>query len=328
MPTNFYFDIGTTPEQNLYEDLVIEQLKIFGQDVYYLPRTLVAEDTVLGEDALSKFDDAYLIEMYFQNTEGFAGDKEIMSQFGLENREDATFIVSQRRFEDLVSVDQNLISKTRPNEGDLIWFPLVGKMFEIGFVDHDEPFYEIGNLPVYRLSVSTFQYSSEDLDTGISEIDAIETNLTTDTSAAQLTLEQTGIYNERVSMETALPDFVGFLEENSGTNVSGYITNEDGTGGYFESESIPTVGSILMNASWPNTDVGSYILGENQTGDGSIILENSADTGTPEYIIQETIIVGDMATDKTAQNELFDELDDTILDFSESNPFGDAGTKG
>ena len=328
MPTNVYFDTGKTSEQNFYEDLIIEQLKIFGQDVYYMPRTLMAEDTVLGEDTLSKFDDAYMIEMYFENTEGFAGDKEIMSQFGLENREDATFIVSQRRFEDLVSVDQNLISKTRPNEGDLIWFPLVGKMFEIGFVDHDEPFYEIGNLPVYRLSVSTFQYASEDMDTGITEIDAIETQLSLDSYDSQFSLEQTGIYNERVSMEQALPDFVGFLEENSGSNVSGYIENEDGTGGYFESESIPTVGSIIMNASWPNTDVGSYILGENETGDGSILIENEADTGTPEYIIQETEIVGDMVTDKTAHNELFEELDDTILDFSESNPFGDAGTKG
>ena len=146
MPTNFYFDTGTTAEKRLYEDLVIEQLKVFGQDVFYMPRTLIAEDTVLGEDTLSKFDDAYMIEMYFENTDGFAGDKEIMNQFGLENREEATFVVSQRRFEDMIAPDDNI--GTRPKEGDLIYFPLVSKVFEISFVDHDEPFYQIGNLPV------------------------------------------------------------------------------------------------------------------------------------------------------------------------------------
>ena len=178
MPTNVYFDTGSVEEKRLYEDLVIEQLKVFGQDVYYMPRTLMAEDTVFGEDALSKFDDAYMIEMYFENTDGFAGDKEIMSQFGLENQEEAVFVVSQRRFEDLISQDEGLQVKTRPNEGDLIYFPMVSKIFEISFVDHDEPFYQIGNLPVYRLSARTFQYSSEDLDTGITEIDAIETSYT------------------------------------------------------------------------------------------------------------------------------------------------------
>ena len=129
MPTNVYFDTGSVEEKRLYEDLVIEQLKVFGQDVYYLPRTLVAEDTLLGEDTLSKFDDAYMIEMYFENTDGFAGDKEIMSQFGLENQEEAVFIVSQRRFEDLIVPDSNI--GTRPNEGDLIYFPLVLSLIHI-----------------------------------------------------------------------------------------------------------------------------------------------------------------------------------------------------
>mgnify|MGYP005740726701 CR=1 FL=1 len=115
MPTNVYFDTGTKPEQHLYEDLMIEQLKIYGQDVYYIPRTLVKEDELLGEDALSKFDDAYLIEMYFENAEGYEGEKEIMTKFGLEMRDEATFVVAKRRFEQLVSGDTNLIVKTRPN---------------------------------------------------------------------------------------------------------------------------------------------------------------------------------------------------------------------
>jgi hypothetical protein len=108
MPTNVYFDTGTKPEQHLYEDLMIEQLKIYGQDVYYIPRTLIKEDNLLGEDVLSKFGDAYQIEMYFENVEGYEGEKEIMSKFGLQMQDDATFVVAKRRFEQLVSGDSNL----------------------------------------------------------------------------------------------------------------------------------------------------------------------------------------------------------------------------
>ena len=294
MPTNFYFDTGTTAEKRLYEDLVIEQLKVFGQDVFYMPRTLIAEDTVLGEDTLSKFDDAYMIEMYFENTDGFAGDKEIMNQFGLENREEATFVVSQRRFEDMIAPDDNI--GTRPKEGDLIYFPLVSKVFEISFVDHDEPFYQIGNLPVYKLSVRTFEYSSEDLDTGIKEIDAIETAYTLDSLGFQLALEQTTTFNQGIR-----------LEDNSGLI------------GIFETGSV---------SGYPGSTSSDKIIGEDEELNGAIIAENTSDTGFPEYIIQEEYVVGDMSRDKTAQNELFDVLDDTILDFTESNPFGDAGTKG
>tara|TARA_B100000424_G_scaffold129242_1_gene97895 strand:+ start:335 stop:1219 length:885 start_codon:yes stop_codon:yes gene_type:complete len=294
MPTNFYFDTGTTAEKRLYEDLVIEQLKVFGQDVFYMPRTLIAEDTVLGEDTLSKFDDAYMIEMYFENTDGFAGDKEIMNQFGLENREEATFVVSQRRFEDMIAPDDNI--GTRPKEGDLIYFPLVSKVFEISFVDHDEPFYQIGNLPVYKLSVKTFDYSSEEMDTGIKEIDAIETAYTLDSMGFQLALEQTTTFNQGIS-----------LEDNSGLI------------GLFESGSF---------SAYSGSSPSDKIIGENEELNGAIIAENLADTGEPVYIIQEEYVVGDMSRDKTAQNELFDVLDDTILDFTESNPFGDAGIKG
>jgi len=292
MPTNVFFDTGTTAERALYEDLIIEQLKIFGQDVYYMPRALVAEDTLLGEDTLSKFDDAYMIEMYFENTEGFAGDKEIMSQFGLQNQEEATFIVSQRRFEDMISLDANLQVKTRPNEGDLIYLPIVGKIFEISFVDHDEPFYQLGNLPVYRLSTRTFQYSSEDLDTGITAIDAIEDSLSVASSEYQFTLEQSSAVNEEIRI------------------VHGTLVGETGL--------------LIMNGTdASSTNAGDNIIGQDDsTSVGeSILLE----TGS-EFLVSEDYIVGDMDTDKTSQNELFDTLDDTILDFSETNPFGDAGS--
>jgi len=276
MPTNVYFDTGTRPEQHLYEDLMIEQLKIYGQDVFYIPRTLVKEDNLFGEDTLSKFGDAYLIEMYFENVEGYEGEKEIMSKFGLQMNEDVTFVVARRRFEQLVSHDSNLIVKTRPNEGDLGYFPKVKKIFEITFVDHDDPFYQVHNVPAFKLKCKTFEYSSEDLDTGITEIDAIETDNSLDQLVYQITMEQssTTTYNEGLELE-------------------------DGTGN-LEQEG--------------NTD---NLIGENETGGDQIVLE------TGDYIIQEGYVVDTI--DENAMNDFFETQDDNIIDFTESNPFGDIG---
>ena len=276
MPTNVYFDTGTKPEQHLYEDLMIEQLKIYGQDVFYIPRTLVKEDNLFGEDTLSKFGDAYLIEMYFENVEGYEGEKEIMSKFGLQMNEDVTFVVSRRRFEQLVSHDSNLIVKTRPNEGDLVYFPKVKKIFEITFVDHDDPFYQVHNVPAFKLKCKTFEYSSEDLDTGITEIDAIETDNSLDQLVYQITMEQSSstTYNEGLELE-------------------------DGTGNIEQEDS---------------TD---NLIGENETGGDQIVLE------TGDYIIQEGYVVDTI--DENAMNDFFETQDDNIIDFTESNPFGDIG---
>ena len=278
MPTNVYFDTGTKPEQTLYEDLMIEQLKIYGQDVFYIPRTLVKEDNLFGEDTLSKFGDAYLIEMYFENVEGYEGEKEIMSKFGLQMNEDVTFVVARRRFEQLVSHDSNLIVKTRPNEGDLVYFPKVKKIFEITFVDHDDPFYQVHNLPAFKLKCKTFEYSSEDLDTGITEIDAIETDNSLDQLVYQITMEQSSstTYNEGLELE-------------------------DGTGNI-----------DLETAAGTGT-----LIGENETGGDQIVLE------TGDYIIQEGYVVDTI--DENAMNDFFETQDDNIIDFTESNPFGDIG---
>ena len=276
MPTNVYFDTGTKPEQTLYEDLMIEQLKIYGQDVFYIPRTLVKEDNLFGEDTLSKFGDAYLIEMYFENVEGYEGEKEIMSKFGLQMNEDVTFVVARRRFEQLVSHDSNLIVQTRPNEGDLVYFPKVKKIFEITFVDHDDPFYQVHNVPAFKLKCKTFEYSSEDLDTGITEIDAIETANSLDQLVYQITMEQssTTTYNEGLELE----DGTGNLEQEGSTD---------------------------------------NLIGENETGGDQIVLE------TGDYIIQEGYVVDTI--DENAMNDFFETQDDNIIDFTESNPFGDIG---
>ena len=287
MPTNVYFDTGTKPEQNLYEDLIIEQLRIYGQDCYYIPRNMVSEDKVFGEDSLSKFEDAYMLEMYVDNIDGYEGEKDLMSKFGLDIQDDATFTVARRRWEQFVTVDNNIVVSSRPNEGDLVYWPKGSKLFEITFVDHDDPFYQVHNLPTYKLKCKTFEYGSEDLDTGIAEIDAIETDNSLDQLSHQMTLESATTFNEAFALE----------------------------------EGTPSVGQLKLEDSL----LGGKIISETVDQVGSIVLENSVEGAEADYIILETYRVDTI--DETAQNDLFDSEEDTILDFTESNPFGDAGMK-
>ena len=284
MPTNVYFDTGTKPEQALYEDLIIEQLRIYGQDVYYIPRKLAGTDDIFGEDIGSSFEDAYLIEMYMETIDGYEGEKELMSKFGLDIQDDATFVVARRRWEQFVSIDNNIIESSRPNEGDLVFFPKANKLFEITFVDHDDPFYQVHNLPTYKLKCKTFEYASEVIDTGIAELDAIETNNSLDQMQHQLTLEQTAVFNQEIRLES----------------------NE---------------GLIELEAALGNDN----IITEDETLSGSLILENTVEGAEASYIVLETY---DIATiDENSQNEDFELADDDVLDFTESNPFGDAGMR-
>jgi len=356
-------------EQNLYRDLIKEAIQIYGHDVYYVDRTSVAIDNILGEDALSKFTTQHPIEMYVEDAEGgYAGEKEIMSQFGLENRNEITFVVSKQRFQEMDSqvtledgtdttggsilleagsINQSTASATlstvtksfifnedgdnivleddnttfllseesgsefyilmdtattdadRPQEGDLVYHPILGKMFQVNFVDHDEPFHQLDNNPVYKLRCQQFEYSQEKIDTGITELDNIESELSIDTGEYQFTLEQSGTYNEDIRISV------------DGTDLGLLLI--DGTDG-------------------DSTNAGDNIIGEDETTSAgtNILLENAADSGDKSYLLQETYIVGNRDSsnviDKTSQNELFDELDDNVLDFSESNPFGDAGS--
>ena len=256
MPRNVYFSQAVKSEQNLYEDLIIEQLKVFGHEVYYLPRTLVKEDKILGEDVLSTFDDAYAIEMYMEDIEGYGGEKELIAKFGLEIRDEATFIVSRRRWLETVSVDNNLIINTRPNEGDLIYFPRIKKLFEINFVDHDDPFYQVDNLPVYKMSCHLFEDEAS--------LDAL---------FYQMTLETEADYNENMALE----DGDLLLEETAGDNL----------------------------------------LSETDTGS----VGNSLITEYGDYLISESYVIDDI--DENANNVFFQDSADSILDFSEGNPFGE-----
>jgi len=196
MPVNHYFQggngIGSDAEKRLHEDLIIEGLKQYGLDCYYLPRTIVNQDLILGEDTLSKFDDSYLLEMYMETTDGFAGEQELISKFGLEIRDDTTFMISKRRWQNQVDSEATLIKEGRPNEGDLIYVPLMGSFFEIQFVEDQEPFFQLGNLPVYKLRATKFEYSSEKLSGSIPEINDAEKDLSIDLLQHQVLLESGG----------------------------------------------------------------------------------------------------------------------------------------
>jgi hypothetical protein len=179
MPTNFYFQsgssIGTIGEQRLIEDLIIESIQIYGQDVYYLPRIAFREDGILGEDTLNYFNQAYPIEMYLNNVQGWEGDGEIFSKFGITVTDRATFVVAKRRWEDAIgSQVEALPLPVRPLEGDLLYYPKTKALFEIKFVQHLDPFMQLGKFYIYSLECELYKYSSEILDTGIEEIDALE----------------------------------------------------------------------------------------------------------------------------------------------------------
>ena len=175
MARNVYFSHGTKDEQYLIEDLIVESLQIYGQDFYYIPRKLVAKDDILGEDRLSEFKTAYPIEMYLENVDGFEGQGAFVQKFGLMMEQSATLTVARRRWDQLVGRFGQTQLPLRPCEGDLLYFPLTKGLFEIKFVKHQDPFYQLGKLYVYQLQVELFQYASEHIDTGIKEIDVFET---------------------------------------------------------------------------------------------------------------------------------------------------------
>ena len=193
------------------------------------------KDTIFGEDPASSFDDSYIIEMYVNNTDGFMGEQEIIKKFGLELRDDIKFTVSKLRWETLISNNSDLQNTTRPNEGDLVYFPTTKAFFEIQFVEHEQPFYQQSALPVYQLSCTKWEYASERLDTGITTIDATEDALSTDTMNFQFTLEnEVGsfvlesdigetnyVINESFTMATQQPVDQGkVFEEKAGTTTS------------------------------------------------------------------------------------------------------------
>ena len=165
MARNVFFTHGTRNEQFLQQNLVEEYIKMFGMDVLYIPRQLIAKDNVFNEEVVSQFDDSYIIEAYLENFDGFQGGGDLLTKFGIRQTDEITLVISQQRFSDLISqfllLDQDIEVGERPQEGDLIYFPLSSNYFEIKFVEHEEPFYQLGKNYTYKLKAELFEYSDE-----------------------------------------------------------------------------------------------------------------------------------------------------------------------
>ena len=195
MATNFYFQSGIpggrTSENRLVESLIIESIKIYGFDTYYMPRTQVNPDVIFEEDTVNRFDDAFPLEMYLENVDGYGGDGELMQKFGIELRETATFVLARLRWDDVIgrARQNSLVLPNRPAEGDILYMPMTKSFFEIKKVEVHDPFYQLGKLHVYKLQCELWQYSSEKIDTGVEEIDAFEDATSQDTLMQRLVTE-------------------------------------------------------------------------------------------------------------------------------------------
>ncbi len=174
MALNPFFLQGSPGEQRLIQDLINEQLQIYGVEVTYIPRKFVNKSTIIEEVQSSKFDDNFLLEAYVNTYEGYSGAGDIMTKFGVSLRDEITLTISKERFEDFIApflnIDEYEIA-TRPREGDLIFFPLGTRLFEVKFVEHEQPFYQLGKNYVYQLQCELFEYEDEIIDTGVDEID-------------------------------------------------------------------------------------------------------------------------------------------------------------
>lgn len=306
MPTSVYISQGFRNEQLLYEDLVIESIKNFGQDVYYLPRNIVIRDGVLNEDIESSFTDAYAVEMYLESIQGFEGDGTILSKFGLEVREQANLIVAKRRWEQLVGTWNNEIDGVRPKEGDLIYIPFSKTLFEIRYVEYKVPFYQLQNLPVYRLECELFEYRSEKIDTGIPELDVYE-----QLYGSSTTFKISGGTKSFIAGES--------ISQTFGDTASGFVTITGEVASFERDSSNPSlanlkvVGIVSDDSGYIGFELGSIYSNDNT---------NTAWSITKIYGIND----GDdlnIANDNFTQNSFFETRADDIIDFSESNPFGE-----
>lgn len=291
MATNYYFSQKVQSEQLLYEDIVIESLQMYGQDVYYLPREIVNEDRVFGDDVPSRFGSAYKVEMYIENIEGFDGEGDLFTRFGVQIRDQASFVVARKRWTQTVKRYDNDITEPRPREGDLIYLPLSNSLFEIMHVEHEQPFYQLSNLPTYKLRCELFEYNDEDMDTGVTNIDDLEKDYAYTYS---LFLDSAGTGSGFFSVGETVTMDIG-----DGVTISGEVSE------WLDLTRTLNVTHVGANDGKYHTFVpGQLVVGSN----GSIRVSTVSE-------------INQIAENE--QNSDFESISDGFLDFSESNPFGD-----
>jgi hypothetical protein len=310
MSRNVYFSQAVKSEQHLYEDLVIESLKIYGQEVYYIPRSIINRDSIMNEDIASSFEDAYMIEAYIENPDGFEGAGDLYSKFGLEIRDEANFILARKTWDRLVGLWNNDITVTTPQEGDLIYLPLSNSMFEINMVEHEQPFYQLSQLPVYKLQCSLFEYNEENFETGIDAID---------------NLEQANTYQIAMDISTTSgEDFVVgetvtqlLIAENGATpaiSVYGTVQNIDKDSNTRATISVSNIGALNSNIARSFLVTANTLLGSENAYTATIL---------KVYDISDNDTNNVFPSDSNSQNVAMEFEADSILDFSENNPFGD-----
>ena len=291
MAVNFHIRGDVRAEQQLYENLVIESLKIYGQETYYLPRDVVNENKIFGHDVPSRFNSSYKIEMYIDNIEGFDGEGDLFTRFGVEIRDEATFVVSRKRWNQTIGMIDNEINSNRPREGDLIYSVMSNKLFEITHVEHEQPFYQLANIPVFKCRAQLFEYNDEDFDTGIEKLDQIEKDY-----AYTYNL----VLNENTSLIEAGMTVTQMLDSASSLSISGEVTNYNDT----------TKTLSLAHVGATDGKFHNFIT--------TRIITIPSGTGFAINKVNE-----DNKISENEQNDDFTTGSNDFLDFSENNPFGD-----
>ena len=287
MATNVFFNHAVPQEQNLYEDLVVESLRMYGHDVLYLPRTVVQEDDIFNEDVISEFSSYYTVEMYLENVEGTSDAGDLMSKFGVYVQEEATFVISVRTWDRFVAAESNLVTSLRPNEGDLIYFPLSGSMFEIKYVQDDNPFYQVGKLFTFKMRCTLFEYSGEEFETGSDVVDQIELDQGYSVQFTMTNITGAYTYGENITLNgNVVAECIGW------TNVN---TQSPDT--------------LLLRSLTTSISAGDVLVGETSGA--------SATVQTDPNLLD--------LDDGTSQNNEFETAGTNYLDFSETNPFGEIG---
>lgn len=312
MATSVHFRHNVRSEQSLYEDLIVESLKFYGQNVYYLPREVVSRDMVFNDETLSEFKYAYQVEVYVENVEGYDGDGDLFQKFGVEIRDAATVVMARRRFNSEIRQYQERPDEKyyRPREGDLIHIPLSNSTFEIMKVEDENPFYQLGQLPVFRMRLELFEYSTERFSVGsvvgvndIEEFAAYQWQLTMDSASNGFTR------GERVTQ--AFDNFVvtGEVVGWNSTDKMLYLGNVGNTSG--EYQTFTTTRQLFQGDS---VSVASSIATP------TVIRElQQIQSGAPG---------GDTNPDGTTAGWTTNVTDFDVsvlefVDFSEDNPFGD-----
>ena len=292
MATNPYISQKHRPEQNLYEDILIEAIKFYGQDIYYLPREIVEREEIFLDSIQSQFSDAYKVEVYIENTDSFDGEGDLFTKFGIELRDQATFVIARRRWRELVG-DRLADNQFRPREGDVIYLPLSESLFEVKKVETESPFYQLSQLPQFRMQCELFEFSDEDFDTGIDGIDEVEEE---HAFQYELIMEDIGDEQHYSVGETVYQTYATYV-------LVGEVTA-------FNSE------TRLLKIAHTGANDGNYHIWTTTTpvmGNWAALMPVSVSGGVNEI-------------QPLSQNQVFDDFANDFVDFSENNPFGDVAS--